>query len=146
MIILAAVLVLAGGWLLVPRLFDAESGSGYFENLSELSESEVPRLFAVVNFLGVPIRVAFLDEDASFSVRDILRDLPEEFYEELPDVHFEVRDGALAFIKSDCPDQVCVSMGWQGRAGGFAACLPNQLFFQIERERRIESDVDIIVR
>ena len=43
----------------------------------------------------------------------------------VPNVIFEVRDGQIAFVKSDCPDQVCVRAGFIGRAGQMAACLPN---------------------
>ena len=42
-----------------------------------------------------------------------------------PNVVFEVRDGQIAFVKSDCPDQVCVRVGFIGRSGQMAACLPN---------------------
>ena len=58
--------------------------------------------------------------------------LSPEYVELLEGVYFEVRDGGLAFIKSSCPDQVCVEMGFQQRVGGFAACLPNQLHFFVE--------------
>lgn len=60
--------------------------------------------------------------------------LENEYIELLEGVHFEVRDGSFGFLKSSCPDQVCVAMGFQNRVGGFAACLPNQLHFFVQIE------------
>jgi len=42
-----------------------------------------------------------------------------------PNVRFKIENGAAAFIASDCPDQVCVHMGFLSRPGQSAACLPN---------------------
>lgn len=37
-----------------------------------------------------------------------------------------VRDGKICVKEADCPDQICVLMGWQD--GGLPiACLPNQM-------------------
>ena len=47
--------------------------------------------------------------------------------ESLPNVKFQVRDGGIAFVKSDCPDQICVRSGFLHRAGQAAACLPNRV-------------------
>jgi len=44
---------------------------------------------------------------------------------ELPNVSFKVSDGAIAFIESDCPDQICVNNGFLRRSGQISVCLPN---------------------
>ena len=49
----------------------------------------------------------------------------------IPNVIFEIRDGRIAFIKSDCPDQICVRAGFIGQAGQMAACLPNGLVLSL---------------
>lgn len=41
-------------------------------------------------------------------------------------------DGSIAFIKSDCPDQVCIETGKIFRAGQSAICLPNQIMVVVE--------------
>ena len=46
--------------------------------------------------------------------------------EAIPNVRFQVRNGAIAFIESDCPDQICVRSGFLDRTGQMAACLPNR--------------------
>ena len=89
------------------------------------------RLYAAVHFLDSPAFMVSLDSDDAFTLAEALRLEPDG----LPDVHFVVRDGAFAFVKSDCPDLLCVSMGFQSQLGGFAACLPNRLFFYIEKAR-----------
>ena len=45
---------------------------------------------------------------------------------EQPNVQFLFTDGMAAFIKSDCPDQICVHNGFLSRPGQVAICLPNR--------------------
>ena len=85
-------------------------------------------LYAAVHFQGELAFVVRLDVDDSFTLAEALGLEPDG----LPQVHFEVRDGSMAFVESDCPDLLCVAMGHQSRLGGFAACLPNRLLFHIE--------------
>ncbi|MDI9470652.1 MAG: NusG domain II-containing protein [Bacillota bacterium] len=40
-------------------------------------------------------------------------------------------DGSVAFVHSDCPDQVCVRTGRLRDPGRFAACLPNQVLVTV---------------
>ena len=47
------------------------------------------------------------------------------------DVTFEVKDGAVAFISSDCPDKICVNTGFISKRGQSAVCLPNRLTLRI---------------
>jgi len=44
-----------------------------------------------------------------------------------PQVRFKVADGRVAFIASDCPDQICVNRGFLRLPGQQAACLPNRV-------------------
>ena len=62
---------------------------------------------------------------------------------ELPQVELEVRDGAAAFVRSNCPDQVCVNTGWLRISGDFAACLPNEVLLVIPVE---DGGVDAVAR
>ena len=39
-------------------------------------------------------------------------------------VHLQVKDGAIAFLDSQCPDHVCEQFGWLGRQDAWAACVP----------------------
>lgn len=48
-----------------------------------------------------------------------------------PDVVFEIRDGSIGFIKSSCPDKICISAGFLDRAGQSAVCLPNKIILKI---------------
>lgn len=41
-------------------------------------------------------------------------------------VTLEVRDGAIRFEHSDCPDQICVHTGWLSRDSDIAVCMPNR--------------------
>lgn len=51
----------------------------------------------------------------------------------LPEVEIEVRDGAAAFIRSDCHDKICVRSGYLRESGQMAACLPNRVAIRITR-------------
>ena len=84
-------------------------------------------LVAAVYYLGERAFIVNLDDDGVFTLAAALGAMDGT----VPQVFFEVSDGAIAFISSDCPDLLCVDMGRQEGDGGFAACLPNRLFFYI---------------
>ena len=63
--------------------------------------------------------------------------------EQLPNVSFEIRGGAIAFIKSDCPDQICVNNGFLSSSGQISVCLPNFVSLVIRTVGHDES-IDII--
>jgi hypothetical protein len=50
-------------------------------------------------------------------------------------VVFSVKDGRVAFLKSDCPDKVCVRTGYIETVGQSAVCLPNRLTLRIMGEK-----------
>ena len=39
-------------------------------------------------------------------------------------VHLQVKDGAVAFLDSQCPDHVCEQFGWLSQKDAWAACVP----------------------
>ena len=90
-----------------------------------------PARRADVVYRGDVVMSVDLDEAGRFSIAA------------LPRVTFETRDGAAAFIYSDCPDQVCVNTGWLRIPGNFAACLPNEVLLVIPME---DGGVDAITR
>ena len=51
---------------------------------------------------------------------------------EFPYIEFSLNQEGIAFIKSNCPDQVCVNTGKINQIGQFAACLPNEMILIIE--------------
>ena len=44
---------------------------------------------------------------------------------QLPNVSFQIIDNTIAFVKSDCPDQICVNNGFLSTPGQVSVCLPN---------------------
>lgn len=42
---------------------------------------------------------------------------------------------------ADCPDKVCVNMGWKSRRGETITCLPHKLVIEIQGGR--ERDIDV---
>ena len=48
-------------------------------------------------------------------------------------VHLQVRDGAIAFLDSQCPDHVCEQFGWLNKEGAWAACVPAGVSVQVEK-------------
>lgn len=47
-------------------------------------------------------------------------------------IDLEVRSGAIAVVRSDCTNHVCIGMGWKRSAGDVLACVPNELIVRIE--------------
>jgi len=48
-----------------------------------------------------------------------------------PLIRFAVRDGAVGFIESDCPDKICVNTGFLRYNGQMAVCLPNRVSIRV---------------
>jgi len=63
-------------------------------------------------------------------------ELPEN-----PHIKFKIKDNAVAFISSDCPDKICVNTGWLRYAGQSAACMPNRVSIHISGN----NGVDIVI-
>ena len=47
-------------------------------------------------------------------------------------ITFEIKDNAIRFMDSNCPDKVCVSTGFQHRSFDISSCLPNGVLLVIE--------------
>ena len=47
-------------------------------------------------------------------------------------VHLQVKDGAIAFQDSQCPDHVCEQFGWLAKDGVWAACVPAGVYVVVE--------------
>ena len=48
-------------------------------------------------------------------------------------VHLQVKEGAVAFLDSQCPDHVCEQFGWLREEGAWAACVPAGVYVQVEK-------------
>ena len=48
-------------------------------------------------------------------------------------VHLQVKDGAVAFLDSQCPDHVCEQFGWLDKDGAWAACIPAGVYVVVEQ-------------
>ncbi len=55
---------------------------------------------------------------------------PKDF----PNIVFQVKDGAIAFISSDCPDKICVHTGFINKTGQSAVCLPNKMIIRLKSD------------
>jgi len=55
-------------------------------------------------------------------------------------VAFSPSAGAARFMRSDCPDQICVQAGWLSLPGQMAVCVPNRTALLIVGERRPQND------
>ena len=70
-------------------------------------------LVAVVDFGDGITETIPLDED-----HDYLYDVGDYI------VHLQVKDGAIAFLDSQCPDHVCEQFDWLSEQDAWAACVP----------------------
>ena len=68
------------------------------------------------------------------AVETIPLDTDYDYYYEVGDyiVHIQVKDGAAAFLDSQCPDHVCEDFGWLSRPGQWACCVPAGVYLSIE--------------
>lgn len=70
------------------------------------------------------IETVSLDKDRTFSL------------DEFPNIVFEIKDGSIAFIQSDCPDKVCIHTGFINKTGQTAVCLPNKIILKLVSDSR----------
>lgn len=75
---------------------------------------------AVVEINGTPVRTMRLDTDE----RAEMSGAKGEFT-------VEVRDGRVAIVHAECPNQVCVRTGWRSGAGDAIVCVPNRAVIRI---------------
>lgn len=61
---------------------------------------------------------------------------------EAPLMEFEVRDGRIAAVHSDCPDKVCVRTGFIGASGQKIVCLPNRIVVSLDADKTGGNDPD----
>ena len=100
------VLALAAGIFFAVRVMHPDKGSG---------------LQAVVDFGdGITETLPLAQEhDYLYDVGDYI-------------VHLQVKDGAIAFLDSQCPDHVCEQFGWLDKDGAWAACVPAGVYVVVE--------------
>lgn len=55
----------------------------------------------------------------------------------------EISDKRIRVREADCPDQICVNMGWVSMAPQQIVCLPNRLMIKI---KAVDADLDDISR
>lgn len=63
---------------------------------------------------------------------DLRKDADYSFQSNGYEIHLQVRDGAIAFVDSPCPDHVCEQFGWLSEVYDWAACMPAQAMLTIE--------------
>jgi hypothetical protein len=67
--------------------------------------------------------------------------------EQDPEIVFEIKDGSIGFIHSDCPDQLCVAAGFLNKSGESAVGLPNKVgLLLISSGESDDTQPDAIVR
>ena len=78
-------------------------------------------LVAVVDFGDGITETIPLDED-----HDYLYDVGDYI------VHLQVKDGAIAFLDSQCPDHVCEQFDWLSEQDAWAACVPAGVYVTVQ--------------
>ena len=63
---------------------------------------------------------------------DLREDADYSFQSNGYEIHLQVRDGAIAFVDSPCPDHVCEQVGQPREVHDWAACIPAQAMLTIE--------------
>lgn len=94
------------------------AGIAFFA-IRKKSETET-KLVALVDFGDGITETLSLDEDY-----DYLYDVGDYV------VHIQVKDGAAAFLDSQCPDHVCEQFGWLSEEDAWAACVPAGVYLRI---------------
>ncbi|MDR0992109.1 MAG: NusG domain II-containing protein [Ruminococcus sp.] len=86
-------------------------------------------LFYIFSPTPVSAQITYLGEnyviplsmDKTFELRELTVD------KNTPNMVFEIKNGGIAVIKSDCPDGDCVKSGFITHTGSAAVCVPNKV-------------------
>ena len=106
------------------RLKKGEDALKFGRKLVEDYAENAPKaepLVAVVDFGDGITETIPLDED-----HDYLYDVGDYI------VHLQVKDGAVAFLDSQCPDHVCEQFGWLSEQDAWAACVPAGVYVTVQ--------------
>jgi hypothetical protein len=57
-------------------------------------------------------------------------------------VEIAVREGMVGFVRSDCPDKICIHMGFLSLPGQSAVCLPNRVVVRVVAREGEEEALD----
>jgi len=68
----------------------------------------------------------------------------ELIFSPLPNVSIIIQNGRVAVSASDCPDQICVHMGFISIVGQMSICMPNRLVVIIRGQA--EDSPDVLVK
>lgn len=94
-------------------------------------------VIGIILFLGVGTAQTALIRQNGNIVRQVKLDTNQTF--RVDGVLFEVRDGAIRFMESDCPGQECVHAGFLKRPGSSMACLPNRISVTVQGQSEVDA-------
>lgn len=55
-----------------------------------------------------------------------------------------IADGGIQMIDADCPDDLCMLMGYKNKIGETIVCLPNRVLVEIIGEHGEEAEIDAL--
>lgn len=90
---------------------------------------------ACIIFLLIPKetpKTAVIYYDGSEICRRPLTEEGEFTLPELPQMTFEITDGGIRVISSDCPDKICIKQGLVKYESASAVCIPNKAAVTVE--------------
>jgi len=56
-------------------------------------------------------------------------------------MELEVKEGKIRVLNSDCPQHICMNMGWIEYSGQTIACLPNKVLVEVQAKENPFMDV-----
>jgi len=56
-------------------------------------------------------------------------------------ITFEIKDGAIRIMESDCHDRICIRAGFISKKGQSAVCLPNRTVVELSGD----GDIDVVI-
>jgi hypothetical protein len=56
----------------------------------------------------------------------------------------KVHDNGIEVVESDCPQKICISMGFINRAGQTIICLPNRMIVEIVGSDKDKQEIDAL--
>ncbi|MGN0665722.1 MAG: NusG domain II-containing protein [Huintestinicola sp.] len=85
-------------------------------------------------FTASPSGYAVIYKDGTEICRRSLSDNGVFSADGISGMKFEISEGAVRVLESDCPDKICVKSGWLRLESQSAVCMPNKVILMTEAE------------
>ncbi|PIV55626.1 hypothetical protein COY52_08645 [Candidatus Desantisbacteria bacterium CG_4_10_14_0_8_um_filter_48_22] len=109
--------------------------------ISSISFFSVASLFTLSSHMGMAERAIVSQNGARIAEISLKEDGVKDLPVTTGKMKYEVRQGRVRILESDCPRKMCMHQNWIGGTGQVIVCLPNKVIMEIEGGTNTRYDI-----